>query len=204
MVKITIHHISPYITIRVDFGLQLWYLNKKMNSPIRPILSSTPLTVFNRLWLGAAAAAILVLSGLGGGLGASPVHAAPTVAAGTVTISASATTTTIQQSSDRAVLDWSELELAANQSLNFIVPNSSSATLNRIHSAGPSRIAGTITSNGIVYLVNPNGMVFETSSRLAVNGLVATTASLSVFDFMHQPNPTPEHGSGRIELNGTN
>ncbi|MCX8501846.1 MAG: filamentous hemagglutinin N-terminal domain-containing protein, partial [Alphaproteobacteria bacterium] len=129
-------------------------------------------------------------------------HSTPVVTAGTAEIQVKGTTTTIQQGSDRAVLEWSEFNLPANHSVEFIVPSSTSATLNRIQSDSPSRIAGTISSNGLVYLVNPNGLVFEASSRLSVNGLVATTANVTSFDFMQRTNLPPDHGSGRIELNG--
>ncbi|MCX8500232.1 MAG: hypothetical protein ORO03_00840, partial [Alphaproteobacteria bacterium] len=80
-------------------------------------------------------------------------HAAPVggvVGSGSATISASGLVTTINQSTDRAVIDWSSFNLAANETALFVVPSDSSATLNRI-SGGLSTISGSVESNGTVY-----------------------------------------------------
>ncbi|MDI9408541.1 MAG: filamentous hemagglutinin N-terminal domain-containing protein, partial [Candidatus Pacebacteria bacterium] len=112
------------------------------------------------------------------------------VTSGTAAISTNATntTTTITQTSDRAVIDWTSFDLAANETVQFIVPTSSSATLNRIATA-QSTIAGTITSNGAVYFTNPNGLTFDANSRVTTNGLVASTGTITPTNFMNQTAP---------------
>ena len=62
-----------------------------------------------------------------------------------------ANTVTISQSDDRAVIDWSSFNLESNETAKFIVPSSTSATLNRINDSSASTIKGTVNSNGIVY-----------------------------------------------------
>src|SRR5262249_54071608 len=47
----------------------------------------------------------------------------------------------------------------------------------------PSRIAGRLSSNGNVALINPNGLFFSRGSQIDVNGLVATTANIRDRDF---------------------
>jgi len=106
------------------------------------------------------------------------------VAQGAVDITASGATTTVAQGSDRAVVDWKSFDVMPGESVNFNQPSANSAILNRIHDVKASDIEGTLTANGQVYLVNPNGMVFGKGSHVDVAGLIATTANISDADFM--------------------
>jgi filamentous hemagglutinin family protein len=60
----------------------------------------------------------------------------------------------------------------------------SSAVLNRIVGQDPSVILGTLSSNGRVFLVNPNGILFGQGSRVDVGGLVASTLNITDRDFL--------------------
>ncbi|MDI9409458.1 MAG: filamentous hemagglutinin N-terminal domain-containing protein [Candidatus Pacebacteria bacterium] len=137
------------------------------------------------------------------------VMAAPTggtIAAGSATISQNGTATTIRQESDRAVIDWQGFDLAADESVSFTVPTARSATLNRIHGSAVSTISGQVTSNGQVYFVNANGLVFDVGSRITANGFFASTAAMSNQSFMNSPNPFPSTSfpnDARITLDGT-
>ncbi|MCX8501454.1 MAG: filamentous hemagglutinin N-terminal domain-containing protein, partial [Alphaproteobacteria bacterium] len=137
------------------------------------------------------------------GLFSSASHAAPAggvVAGGSATISSSGAVTTISQDSDRAVIDWQAFNLSEGETARFFVPNSTSATLNRI-SGGIATISGSVESNGVVYFSNPNGLVFDATSRVTANGFWATTGTISNFDFMNRgefSNP----GNGSVTLNG--
>ncbi|MCX8500335.1 MAG: filamentous hemagglutinin N-terminal domain-containing protein, partial [Alphaproteobacteria bacterium] len=122
------------------------------------------------------------------------------VASGNATISASGLVTTVNQSTDRAVIDWSSFNLAQNETARFVVPSDSGATLNRI-SGGVSTISGSVESNGTVYFANPNGLVFDATSRVSANGFVATTGTISNFDFMSR-GEFSNLGSGWVTLNG--
>ncbi|MCX8500411.1 MAG: filamentous hemagglutinin N-terminal domain-containing protein, partial [Alphaproteobacteria bacterium] len=123
------------------------------------------------------------------------------IATGSATISASGLVTTINQSTDRAVIDWSSFNLSQNESAEFIVPSSTAATLNRI-SGGISTISGTVRSNGTVYFSNPNGMVFDATSRVTANGFFATTGQSSNFDFMNR-GEFSNLGNQAVTLNGS-
>lgn len=92
--------------------------------------------------------------------------------------------TVITQSTDRAVIDWQSFDVDAAQHVHFSQPSVNAAILNRIHDADASIINGTLTANGQVYLVNPNGMVFGKGARVNVGSLVATTADIFNAAFM--------------------
>ena len=119
---------------------------------------------------------------------ASPAHANPvggTVSAGAATISGQGTPVVqVNQNSDRAVIDWKSFNIAPNETTRFNQPSATSAVLNRIHDQNPSQILGSLSANGQVMLVNPNGMLFGKDSRVDVSGLVATSASISTQSFM--------------------
>ncbi|MBU2707994.1 filamentous hemagglutinin N-terminal domain-containing protein [Zooshikella marina] len=110
------------------------------------------------------------------------VMAAPqngTVTHGNATITQSGTTTTINQASDRAVIDWQSFNVNKNEKVHFDQPGISAATLNRINDQNPSQIHGQVTANGKVYLVNPNGIIFGKDATVNVGGFVASGMNVS-------------------------
>ncbi|MBP9737201.1 MAG: filamentous hemagglutinin N-terminal domain-containing protein [Rhodoferax sp.] len=107
------------------------------------------------------------------------------VASGNATISStSAANLTITQNSQNAVLNWQGFTIGAKQSVQFIQPNSNAVVLNRVLGADPSRILGSLTANGKVFLVNPNGIFFGKNSSVNVGGLVASALDISNADFL--------------------
>jgi len=107
------------------------------------------------------------------------------VVAGSATISApTATQTQINQSTDKAIINWNSFNVGSNESAVFNQPNASSVTLNRIFDQNASVIAGQVSANGRLILVNANGMVFENGASVNTAGLIATTADISNNDFM--------------------
>jgi len=92
---------------------------------------------------------------------------------------------TITQGTDKASIDWQSFNIGVNNSVRFDQPSSTSVALNNIHQADPSRIMGSLTANGQVYLVNQNGFVFGQHSQVNVNSLVATTLGISETTFQN-------------------
>jgi filamentous hemagglutinin family protein len=84
----------------------------------------------------------------------------------------------ITQTTNNAVLNWQDFNIANGYSVNFKQPSSSSATLNNVWSADVSRIAGSLTANGQVYLYNQNGIVFDKGAQINVGSLTASTLKL--------------------------
>jgi filamentous hemagglutinin family protein len=86
--------------------------------------------------------------------------------------------TTITQSTDRAVIDWQSFSIGVGERTNFIVPDATSATLNRVLGGDPSILNGTLTSNGHLFLINSNGIVFGKGATVDVAGLTASTLNI--------------------------
>jgi filamentous hemagglutinin family protein len=99
-------------------------------------------------------------------------------------VAATPQTLNVIQGSDKAIINWQGFSIAAGETVNFLQPNAQSVTLNRVIGTDPSAIFGSITANGTVMLVNPNGVFFGKSARVDVGGLVATTANITDADFL--------------------
>jgi filamentous hemagglutinin family protein len=109
----------------------------------------------------------------------------PTVQAGSVTINeTSPDNLTILQGTDKAIIDWRSFGVLGNESVEFQLPSSSGVTLNRVTGNEPSAIYGKLTSNGNLFLINPNGILFGAGSQIDVNGLLATTSDIRNEDFL--------------------
>ncbi len=106
------------------------------------------------------------------------------VAAGTASISQSGNNLHINQSSNRAVLDWNSFNVGAKAQVNFAQPSASAVTLNRVLDTQASQIMGRITANGQVFLSNPNGVLFGPTAQVDVGGLLVTTHGIGKDDFM--------------------
>jgi mucin-19 len=121
-------------------------------------------------------------------------NAVPTggqVTAGQASITQSGTHTQVNQGSNRAVVDWQRFDVGRNSTVNFAQPNAQSWTLNRVNTPDPSLIAGRITANGGVAIVNQSGVVFTPGSQVNVGSLIASTANITNQNFM----------AGRMEFN---
>jgi filamentous hemagglutinin family protein len=108
-----------------------------------------------------------------------------TVRGGAVSVgmpTAGGTVLPINQSTARAIVDWQGFSIGAGNAVNITQPGASSILLNRVTGTDPSTIAGSLTANGRVFLVNPSGVLFTGSSSVNVGGLVASTLKLSTSD----------------------
>jgi len=122
-------------------------------------------------------------------LGLSPgrSHALPVgeqVTAGTATVQRSGSSVTVTQSTPNAAINWQAFGIAAGEAVRFSQPAASSIVLNRVVGQDPSQIMGSLSSNGQVFLLNPNGVLFGAGAQVSVGGLVASTLSMSDADFM--------------------
>jgi len=96
--------------------------------------------------------------------------------------SAAGTMLPITQSSARAIIDWQGFSIGQGHAVNIAQPSATSVLLNRVTGNDLSTIAGSLTANGRVFLVNPNGVLFTGSSTVNVGGLVASTLRMSTSD----------------------
>jgi filamentous hemagglutinin family protein len=106
------------------------------------------------------------------------------VVAGQATISQSAARTEVNQASNRAVIEWRGFDIGPNHQVDIRQPAATSFSLQRVTGADPSAIAGRLTSNGGVALVNPNGIVFHQGAQVDVASLIATASDITNQNFM--------------------
>ena len=104
--------------------------------------------------------------------------------AGQATVSQSGSQMEINQTTDKAILNWQEYSIGQSAAVNYTQPSTSAISLNRVVGADASQILGNLTANGRVFLVNPNGILFGQDAQVDVNGLLATTADMDNDAFM--------------------
>ena len=104
---------------------------------------------------------------------APPALAAPTdgqVVAGAASVSQAGSTTTINQSSQNLAINWQDFSIAANEAVRFNQPNSTSIVLNRVIGQSNSQIFGAMITNGQVFILNPNDILFGAGTEGNVGG----------------------------------
>jgi filamentous hemagglutinin family protein len=109
-----------------------------------------------------------------------------TVVGGSATVQGQGTANVVvNQTSQSAVINWNTFNIGAGETTRINMPSASSVELDRVTGGlGPSQILGSLSSNGQVFLVNPDGFLFGAGARINVGGLLATTNDISNADFM--------------------
>lgn len=92
----------------------------------------------------------------------------------------------IRQTKEQAVLHWSKFNVGRNTNLNFDQSQGGAdsgkwVAFNKVNdpSGDPSRILGSITAQGQVYVVNRNGVIFGAGSQVNARGLVASALPIN-------------------------
>lgn len=80
----------------------------------------------------------------------------------------------VQQGTGSAIVHWNSFSIGAAEGVQFLQPGASSTILNRVVQSNPSQIAGRLTANGRVFLVNPSGVLFTRGASVDVGALVAS------------------------------
>ncbi len=137
---------------------------------------------------------------------ASNAWALPTegvVSAGGANIASVPGTMTVNQSTQNAVINWQSFNIGQTEAVRFVQPNSSAVALNRVIGADPSSILGSLSANGKVFLVNPNGILFGRGASVNVGGLVASTRNITDSDFMAGQYKFTGSGNGAVLNQGS-
>ena len=155
------------------FGMKQARRSTRTTRPIPPLLASlTPISVAVSLCLPAVA------------LAAGPLPQGGQFAAGTGSISGTTTSLTINQTSNRGVIDWNSFSIGGGNHVS--INNGTGATLNRVTGATASSILGTLSATGSVYLINPQGIVIGSSGVISTGGrFVASTLDTDNAAFMN-------------------
>ena len=125
------------------------------------------------------------------------------VAGGSASISGGAGTTTINQTSNQAIINWQTFSIGSGETTRFIQPSSQSAVLNRVLGGQTSIINGTLTANGQVYLINGNGILIGPGGIVNANGFTASTRDITDPDFMKKNLHFTGSGNGSVTNRGT-
>jgi len=146
-------------------------------------MSSTVTRSLRKSLLATSFLATGLLGGVAAMAGTLPTGGA--VAVGSATIASGPGKTTITQATNRAVINWGSFSVGQGDTVVFNQPGAGSATLNRVTGTTASSIAGKISSNGAVFLVNPNGIAITSTGQVQTGGgFVASTLAIADADFM--------------------
>jgi filamentous hemagglutinin family protein len=126
--------------------------------------------------------AALLAAALGTSLAyANPAN--PTVVSGSASFNQSGNTLTVTNTPN-AIINWGSFSIGQNELTRFVQQSSASAVLNRVTGQDPSHILGQLQSNGRVFIINPNGVLFGQGAKIDVAGLVASSLNISNEDFL--------------------
>ena len=122
------------------------------------------------------------------------------VVAGSATINSSSTSNSavmnINQTSQRAVVNWDSFNVGKNATVNFNQPNANAVTLNRVTGGSASVIDGAIKANGQVVLVNSNGVTFGKGAEVNAAAVTASTLNIADKEFMDGRATYKDDGTG--------
>ncbi|MES2077102.1 MAG: filamentous hemagglutinin N-terminal domain-containing protein, partial [Pseudomonadota bacterium] len=135
----------------------------------------------------ARAARRLALATLAGGLAGAAAAAPPPNAlpggaqlvAGQASVASNGAQMTVTQQSAQAILNWQRFDIGANAAVRFDQPSAAAVALNRVVGSDPSQIYGKLSSNGSVFLINPQGVLFGAGAQVNVGALAASSLGLS-------------------------
>src|SRR5215210_3205691 len=109
-----------------------------------------------------------------------------TVVGGSVSVQNQGTANvTVNQFSDKAIINWRMFDIGVGEKTTFAQPNSNSIALNRVTGGlGPTQILGSLSANGKVFVVNRDGIIFGPGAVITTAGFLATTSDIKNADFM--------------------
>lgn len=107
-----------------------------------------------------------------------------TVVSGQADITRTANAVTIKQNTQKLITHWTDFSVEAGKTVTFQQPSQNAVALNRVTGTALSTIAGTLASNGRVFLINPNGVLVTSGANVSLGSLVASTLDLNDNDFL--------------------
>ena len=89
------------------------------------------------------------------------------------------------QASDKAIINYSSFSIMENETVIMQLPSVDSAILNRVLGTEYSQLLGTLQSNGLVILVNENGIYVGPNANLQAAGLALSTRDITNENFLN-------------------
>ena len=109
----------------------------------------------------------------------------------------------ILQGSQNAIINWQDFSIGHNESVSVSQPDENAMLLNHVQGGQVSDIQGSLTANGKIVIVNPNGIVFGKDAKINVHSLIGTTSDINHADFMDgKLHFTNNNATGTIENHG--
>ncbi|MCK5727251.1 MAG: filamentous hemagglutinin N-terminal domain-containing protein, partial [Thiotrichaceae bacterium] len=109
-----------------------------------------------------------------------------------------ADTLNVNQSSNKAIVNWQDFSVQRGETTNFNQPSVSSSTLNRVVGDNLSQIHGTINATGQVILINKNGVTFGKDGRVNTGGgFISSTMDVQNKDYLEGGDLTFEKGNSK-------
>ncbi|MBF0511495.1 MAG: filamentous hemagglutinin N-terminal domain-containing protein, partial [Candidatus Omnitrophica bacterium] len=107
------------------------------------------------------------------------------ISGGSITVSnPSQNKTVVSTSTVSTILGYNNFSVPANQSYVFDQPSVSSRLLIRSQGSDPSLIYGSLSSNGALFLVNLNGIIFGPHAQVNAPAVLASTLDITNEDFL--------------------
>lgn len=122
--------------------------------------------------------------------------------AGPATVATTGNSMTVTTASQRTIINYDTFNVGAGNSVRFDQPSSGSATLNRVLGGEGSTILGSVSSNGQIFLVNPNGIFVGTGGSFSGSSVYLSTGNISNSDFLGgniRFDPPPSGSTIRVE-----
>jgi filamentous hemagglutinin family protein len=87
-------------------------------------------------------------------------------------------TSFVIQSDQNAMIDWESFSIESTELVRFDQRDARCYVLNRVTGANESSLNGKLFSNGMVYLINPNGITIGHEAEIQTAGFIASTLDL--------------------------
>ncbi|MDI9347337.1 MAG: filamentous hemagglutinin N-terminal domain-containing protein, partial [Methylacidiphilales bacterium] len=117
------------------------------------------------------------------------------VQVGQAVVSQVSQSTTITQQSSSVTIHWDSFNIGNTEAVLFNQPSSNAIAINTILDQNPSQVLGSITANGRIVLLNPNGFYFGRNSSVSANTFIAAATSLA--------NATYDYATNTLSLNAS-
>jgi filamentous hemagglutinin family protein len=137
------------------------------------------------------------------GLATNALPTGGNVTAGAAGISQTSNVMNINQSSQKAIINWSSFNVGKDATVNFNQPNSNASTLNRVNSGTKSMINGALNANGEVIFINTNGVIFGKGAEINTGAITTTTMDIKDADYINGNMVYSGNGSGKIINKGS-
>ena len=95
-----------------------------------------------------------------------------------------ANTLKVTTSTNNVIINYDSFSIGENEYVYFYMPSVSASALNKVMGTDVSRLIGSLSANGRIFIVNPNGIVIGPQANINVASLIASTLSISNEDFL--------------------